>query len=46
MALHTITSWALGLVPNYVLLVLSNEGGVLITCKVVIHGTCGLDKGS
>ena len=30
MALHTVTSWirsTLGLVPNYVMLVLGNEGG-------------------
>ena len=29
---------SLGLAPNYVVLVLGNEGGVLIICKVVIHG--------
>ena len=27
MALHIITTWALGLLPNYVVLVLGNEGG-------------------
>ena len=26
-ALHIITTWALGLLPNYVMLVLGNEGG-------------------
>ena len=38
-----VTSWALGLVPNYVVLVLDNEDGVLIICTVVIHGAYELD---
>ena len=29
MTLHTIITWALGLLPNYVVLVLGNEGGDL-----------------
>ena len=50
MALRTVTSWALiwlgsstqlcyvMLVVDNLVLVLGNEGGVLIICKVVIHG--------
>ena len=30
--------WTLIIVPNCVVLVLRNEGGILIICKVVIHG--------
>ena len=30
---------SLGLVPNYVVLILGKEGGVLIISKVVIHET-------
>ena len=29
----------LGLVPDYVVLVLGNEGGGLIICKIIIHAT-------
>jgi hypothetical protein len=32
----------LGLVPNYVVLALGDEGGVLITCKIAIHVAYGL----
>ena len=37
---------SLGLVPNYVVLVLGSEGGVLVISKVIIHMTYILVQGN
>ena len=45
-ALHTITTWDLDLLPNYVMLVLGNEGGGPHHMQGCYTWAIGLVKGS